>query len=114
MPTAARGNVGADVLVVGGGHRLDRPSPARAEPGLDVVVVERDICGGGPSGRNGGFCGGLWDLEELVARFGEERAVELLEASLASVAEIGAWCERHGVDAWYTRGGDLGLATSPT
>ncbi len=110
-----REDVEADVLVVGGGytglwtaHRL-----LELEPGLDVVVVERDICGGGPSGRNGGFCGGLWDLEELVARFGEERAVELLEASLASVAEIGAWCERHGVDAWYTRGGGLGLATSP-
>ena len=111
-----RGNVRADVLVVGGGytglwtaHRL-----LELEPGLDVVVVERDICGGGPSGRNGGFCGGLWALQELGARFGEVRAVELLEASLDSVAEIGAWCERHGVDAWYTRGGDLGLATSPT
>jgi glycine/D-amino acid oxidase-like deaminating enzyme len=108
-------NVEADVLVVGGGytglwtaHRL-----LELEPTLDVVVLERDICGGGPSGRNGGFCGGLWDLEALVGLFGEEPALALLEASLASVSEIGSWCERHDVDAWYTRGGDLGLATSP-
>lgn len=31
-----------------------------------------------------------------------------------SPAEIGAWCEAHGVDAWFTRGGDLAVATSPS
>jgi glycine/D-amino acid oxidase-like deaminating enzyme len=108
-------DIEADVLIVGGGytglwtaHRL-----LELDPGIDVVLLERDICGGGPSGRNGGFCGGLWDLEALSELFGDARAVELLEASLDSVAEIGAWCARQGVDAWYTRGGDLGLATSP-
>jgi glycine/D-amino acid oxidase-like deaminating enzyme len=110
-----REDVDADVVVVGGGytglwtaHRL-----LELAPGLGVVVLERDICGGGPSGRNGGFCSSLLDLEATSALFGDEQAIALLEASEASVAEVGAWCERHGVDAWYTRGGELGVATSP-
>ena len=44
------------------------------DPGLDVVLLEQDICGGGPSGRNGGFCNGLWEEAELlVEELGEER-----------------------------------------
>ena len=47
----------ADVAVVGGGYTglwtaielLER------DPSLEVVVLEADACGFGPSGRNGGF-----------------------------------------------------------
>lgn len=58
-------------------------------------------------------------LLQLVARprgsvhlFADEPAVALLEASEASLAEIGSWCERHGVEAWYVRRGGLGVVTS--
>ena len=52
-----RGRLEADVCIVGGGYtglwtalRL-----AELEPAATVVLVEAGICGGGPSGRNGGF-----------------------------------------------------------
>ncbi|MCC6224592.1 MAG: FAD-dependent oxidoreductase [Thermoleophilia bacterium] len=110
------GEVEADAVIVGGGytglwtaHRL-----LEREPGLRVVVLERDICGGGPSGRNGGFLNGFWSsLDSLAALFGDERALELARAADESVAEVGDWCERHGVDAWHTFAGDLGIATAP-
>jgi glycine/D-amino acid oxidase-like deaminating enzyme len=84
-------------------------------PGIDVVLLEQDICGGGPSGRNGGFLGGWWGhLAYLVERFGDEGAMELALAAARSVGEIGAFCRREGVDAWYVDAGDIGVATAPT
>jgi glycine/D-amino acid oxidase-like deaminating enzyme len=106
----------ADVVIVGGGYTgmwtawnlLER------DPGLDVVLLEQDICGGGPSGRNGGFTNGWWtNLGSLLELFGEEQAIALCEAGDESAIEIGTWCEANGVDAWYERSGGLGVATSP-
>jgi glycine/D-amino acid oxidase-like deaminating enzyme len=104
----------ADVVIVGGGyagmwtayHLKER------EPGLDVVLLEQDICGGGPSGRNGGFVNGFYDEAELlIERFGGEgrRAVEM---AARSIDELGTWCEANGVDAWYAPTGNLGVSTS--
>jgi glycine/D-amino acid oxidase-like deaminating enzyme len=109
------GETTADVLVVGGGYTgmWSAYFLKEREPDLDVVVLEQDVCGGGPSGRNGGFLSGMYDEADLlVGRFGEEgrRAVELAGRS---IDEIGAWCDSHGVDAWYGMTGDLGISTSP-
>ncbi len=109
------GNVTADVVILGGGYtgmwtayRLKE-----AEPTLDVVLLEQDICGGGPSGRNGGFVNSWWSsLDEIADRFGDEAALALCRAGGESVRAIGEFCRRHAVDAWFTFGGDLGVATS--
>ena len=52
----------ADVAIVGGGYTGLWTALAlkEREPALDVVVLEADECGFGPSGRNGGFCHGYW------------------------------------------------------
>jgi glycine/D-amino acid oxidase-like deaminating enzyme len=109
------GDTQADVVVMGGGYTGMWTAwfLKEREPNLDIVVLERDVCGGGPSGRNGGFCNGFWeDLEILVELFGVARALEVCRAAERSVEEIGEWCERHEVDAWYTRAGHLGVETS--
>lgn len=105
----------ADVLVVGGGYTGMWTAwfLTEREPGIDVVLLEQDVCGGGPSGRNGGFVNGLYDdAGLLIERFGEagRRAVEM---AARSIDEIGEWCERHSVDAWYASPGNLGISTSP-
>jgi len=108
-------DVEADVLVMGGGYTGMWTAwfLKEREPGIDVVLLERDVCGGGPSGRNGGFCNGFWeDLEVLVELFGVARALEVCRAAEQSVSEIGEWCAAHDVDAWYTHAGHLGVATS--
>src|SRR5260370_1339832 len=50
------GDVTADVVIVGGGFTglWTAYFLTEAQPDLGIVVLEQDICGGGPSGRNGG------------------------------------------------------------
>ena len=108
------GDTTADVVILGGGYTgmWSAYFLKEREPDLDVVLLEQDICGGGPSGRNGGFVNAFWDeLGLLLELYGEEgrRTAELASRS---IDDIGAWCERHGVDAWYAKTGDLGVATS--
>ena len=105
----------ADVVVLGGGYTGMWTAwfLKEAEPELDIVLLEQDICGGGPSGRNGGFVNSWWSaLGELSRRFGDAQALALCRAGEASVAAIGRFCEEHGVDAWFRPDGDLGAASS--
>ncbi|HET7521231.1 MAG TPA: FAD-binding oxidoreductase [Candidatus Limnocylindria bacterium] len=106
----------ADVLIVGGGYTgLWTALQLRERaPELRVAVVEQDICGGGPSGRNGGFANSWWDeLDALVDLYGEQRALEAARAASDTVAAIGAWCDRHGVDAHFRQAGMLVVSTTP-
>jgi glycine/D-amino acid oxidase-like deaminating enzyme len=110
------GSARADVAIIGGGytgmwtawHLLQR------SPGIDIAILEADeLCGAGPSGRNGGFCYGMWeDLEALVRHFGDTDALRLARAAHASVDEIGSWLTDHDVNAWWTQAGHLTVATS--
>ncbi|HWK29249.1 MAG TPA: FAD-binding oxidoreductase [Solirubrobacter sp.] len=111
---ALRGDVSADVVVIGGGYTgLWTAWQLRAR-GASVALLEAGLCGHGPSGRNGGFCETLWThMPSLVERFGRTRAVEVCEASSESVAMIGAWCAEQDVDAWFTRGGYMMASTAP-
>ncbi len=103
----------ADVVVIGGGYAGLWTAWQLLERGASVAVLEADVCGHGPSGRNGGFCETLWtNLPDLVERFGRERAVAAAQASSDSVGAIGAWCEAQGVDAWFRRRGFLFASTT--
>jgi len=109
-------DVQADVCVVGGGYTglWTALRVKELEPHASVVVLEADICGGGPSGRNGGFALSWWPkVESLVKRVGEEEAYHLVRASAAAVTELGQFCEQDGIDAHFRAGGWLWTATSP-
>jgi putative aminophosphonate oxidoreductase len=105
----------ADVCIVGGGFtglwtalRLKE-----AEPTLDVMIVEADVCGGGASGRNGGFALSFWaKYGSLVKLCGRQEAGRLARASADAVAEIGRFCVAEGIDAQYRADGWLWAATS--
>ena len=104
------GNVDADVAIVGGGYTGMWAAWFLAEraPDARIVLLEQDICGGGPSGRNGGFVHGWWEnLPELARRYGPDAAAETARAADEVVGGIGAWCETNGVDAWFTPAGYL-------
>ncbi|MGZ8596423.1 MAG: NAD(P)/FAD-dependent oxidoreductase [Actinomycetota bacterium] len=110
------GSIAADVVVLGGGYTGMWTAwfLKERDPSCDVVLLEADeLCGSGPSGRNGGFCYGMWeDLEALVRFFGEADALRVARTAQRSVDEIEAWLAEHGVDAWFTRAGHLTVATS--
>jgi glycine/D-amino acid oxidase-like deaminating enzyme len=110
-----RGEIAADAVVLGGGYTGLWTAWFLTEraPGIDVVVLERDICGSGASGRNGGFVGPWWDvIDNLADPYGDEAALAAGRASEESVAAIGEWCAREGVDAWYRRAPYLEVASS--
>ena len=71
---ALAGDRSCDVAIVGGGYTGLWTALQLKEraPELEVVLLEQDICGGGPSGRNGGFVNAWWDeldtLAELLNR----------------------------------------------
>lgn len=110
-----RGAARADVTIIGGGFvglwtalRLKERDPA-----CDVVVLEQDICGGGASGRNGGFVLSWWPkLPSLVTLYGQDEALRLGRASEQAIDEIGALCAAHAIDAHLVRGGFLWTATT--
>jgi glycine/D-amino acid oxidase-like deaminating enzyme len=101
------------VCIVGGGYTglWTALEIRRRAPDTSVVVLEQDICGGGASGRNGGFATSWWDeLPELMARFGERRALVLAEATSRAIAEIGEFHESRGIGG-YRQAGNISMAT---
>jgi glycine/D-amino acid oxidase-like deaminating enzyme len=112
---ALAGDRSADVVVVGGGYTgmWTAWQVKLLEPDASVVVLEAEVCGEGPSGRNGGFVNTLWfSLPTMRRRFGDERAIAVARAAQASVDEIGEFCAGHGVDAWFNRAGYLQVSTA--
>jgi glycine/D-amino acid oxidase-like deaminating enzyme len=110
------GETTADVVIVGGGYTgmwaawLIR----ELEPEASILILEGEVCGEGPSGRNGGFVNELWfSLPTMRERFGDEGALAVARASRDAVAAVGRWCEEQGVDAWFRQGGYMQVSTTP-
>jgi glycine/D-amino acid oxidase-like deaminating enzyme len=104
----------ADVCIVGGGYTgmWTAYFLKRADPSLDIAIVERSWAGSGASGHNDGYAMTLLDMSHhhLVERHGPERARAAHEAVASSVIEIGEFCSEHGIDADYERNGLASLA----
>jgi glycine/D-amino acid oxidase-like deaminating enzyme len=112
-----RGDAIADVAILGGGYTglWTALFLKELEPAMRVVVIEQDICGGGPSGRNGGFVTGWWDeLPGLIKKFGEAEAVRTAQAVDAAVEEIGSFAAANGIDCWWTPAGFVSVSAAPS
>ncbi len=112
---ALEGDVRADVGILGGGYvglwtaiRIKELEPAR-----EVAVLEQDVCGGGASGRNGGFALSWWSkLPSLVSLCGTADALRVARGSEEAVGEIRDFCHAHAIDARFRQAGWLWTATS--
>ena len=112
---ALRGEIKADVAIMGGGFvglwtaiRIKEHAPA-----CEVAVLEQDICGGGASGRNGGFVlSWMSKLSSLAKLFGIQEALRIARGSELAIDDIGEFCRQHRIDADFRKGGWLWTATS--
>jgi glycine/D-amino acid oxidase-like deaminating enzyme len=114
-PALAR-DTDADVVIVGGGYTgmWTAYFVHEREPDARIVLLEQDICGGGPSGRNGGFVHGWWEnVGYLTERFGPDAALEIAREADEVVEGIGKWCNKHRVDAHYVKAGYLRVNAFP-
>lgn len=109
------GAASADVVVIGGGYvgLWTALRIKELEPACDVMVLEQDICGGGASGRNGGFVLSWWPkLSSLAAIIGPADAVRVAKSSEDAIGTIRDFCAAHAIDADFRQGGWLWTATS--
>ena len=92
------GDVPADVCVAGGGFAglWTAYELTERDPALAVVLLERDVCGAGGSGANGGFFSTSWlQLSGLCRTLGEEGGVTWAAALAEMVGELDEWIARH-------------------
>jgi glycine/D-amino acid oxidase-like deaminating enzyme len=114
--TALTGDATADVAIVGGGYTGLWTALALRErqPDLQITLLEAEICGHGPSGRNGGFVHGYWaSLPGMLPVLGEEQALELAQSGEQIIPGIRAWAEGRGEDVWLVEAGMLEMSAAP-
>jgi glycine/D-amino acid oxidase-like deaminating enzyme len=105
----------ADVCIVGAGYTglWTAYELRRADPSLEVVVLEREVAGFGASGRNGGWVLGEISTGSGMREHAGDAAIEALQRAAAqTVDEVGAACEREGIDCDFHKGGSLTVAQS--
>ncbi|MGH2915840.1 MAG: NAD(P)/FAD-dependent oxidoreductase [Solirubrobacteraceae bacterium] len=115
---ALRGDRAVDVCIVGGGFTglWTAYELGRAQPGLEVVVLEARRVGFGASGRNGGWVlgkvSGTSAAWERRAGLGAARRMQA--AIQATVGEIGEVVAREAIECDWRHGGTLIVAQSQT
>ena len=111
-----RGDLRADVAVIGGGFTGLSAALHLAEAGASVAVLDAEYPGWGASGRNGGFCclgGSFMDGAGLTARYGAEQARTYLSAEVAAVDLVAGLLARLGIDADTHSQGETQMAHNP-
>ncbi len=110
-PIPLAGDTRADVAIVGGGFTGLWTALAlkEREPSLEVCVLEAEIVGFGPSGRNGGFCHGWWSsLPRLRELFGDAGALEVCRAGDRIIPGV----RTLGADVWLREAGLLKVSAA--
>lgn len=105
-----------DVLIVGAGYTglWSAIHLKEARPDVDVMIVDAVGPGFGASGRNGGWCSGLFpvELDSLENLHGRAATVTMQRAAMAAVDDVGAFVARHSIDCDWEKSGTLTVATN--
>ena len=112
---ALAGDVRADVGIVGGGLTGLSTALALRRAGVDAVVLEREFCGFGASGRNAGHLTPTIgkDLPTLLMLYGEERTAALVRFADHCVRRTEELVAEHAIDCDYTPSGNLMAVVHP-
>jgi glycine/D-amino acid oxidase-like deaminating enzyme len=107
-------DVDADVAIVGGGFTglWTAYYLSERQPDIRVALIEREICGFGASGRNGGWCvGGLAaGVERYAALSSHDDAMRLMREVFSTIDEIAEVTAAEGIDCGFAKGGWVSLA----
>jgi gamma-glutamylputrescine oxidase len=103
---ALKGDVTADVAILGAGFTGLWAALTLARAGRSVVVLDAHRVGFGASGRNGGQVnlGFNQSQQALEAKLGETRARALWDLAEAARRQLRDFCETHAPEAEYRQG----------
>lgn len=114
---ALTGRQTADVAVIGGGYTGLSVGYhlKQINPGMDVRIIESDVCGYGASGRNGGFSMTLFGLTKGITKFRfndhKARAAHIyMENAVDYLHEV---ITENNIECQYEKSGYLLVGTSP-
>jgi gamma-glutamylputrescine oxidase len=109
-----RGEIAADICIVGGGYTGLSSAIHLREKGYSVALLEAERVGWGASGRNGGHCGvgQRADQDELEALVGRDQARRLWALGLEAVETVCDLVRRFDIDCDLKQG-DLHVAAKP-
>ncbi len=108
------GDIDVDVAIIGGGFSglWTAYYLIRHDPSLRIAVLEREYCGFGASGRNGGWC--IGELAGSFAKYAKlsnpGEALRQARAVFDTVDEVGRVASLEGIDCDFAKGGTIRLA----
>jgi glycine/D-amino acid oxidase-like deaminating enzyme len=114
---ALRGEVRADVCIVGAGYSGLTTALELARQGVKVVVLERDEIGFGGSGRNAGHCTPTfthYSLPELRGVLGAPWAERLIQRQTRANDKVSQMIGRYGIDCEWEQNGYVQGALFPS
>lgn len=111
---ALEADLDIDVAIVGGGFTglWTAYYLAERDPTLRIAVLERDICGFGASGRNGGWCIAelAAGIDTYAALSSHDKAMRQARTLFAAVDEVERVSKDEGFDCRFAKGGAVYLA----
>ncbi len=113
---ALPGDREADVCIIGAGYTglWTAYYLKKADPSLNIVMVEREFAGFGGSGRNGGWLSGgfSWSREKYLKTSSRGAVVDMQRAMAGTVDEVIRVTEAEGIDADILRVDNITFATN--
>lgn len=109
------GQVGADIVVIGGGIAGSSAALHAAEHGADVVMLEANEIGWGASSRNAGHVAPATKLlpQEVERRYRSVFGPRLNDAAESGPDFVFGLVEKHGIDACAVKNGVIVAAHTP-
>ena len=92
----------ADICIVGGGYTglWTALKIKEKNPSTNIIVIEKDLCGSGASGRNGGCMIPLSSKFPAMKKIvGTKDAIRMVKASEEALYKIKQFCENNNIDA---------------
>ncbi len=104
----------ADVLVIGGGMSGLTTAQALHDKGLSVIVLEKDFCGSGATGKSSGFITPESELgpQDLTDLFGADTAQQVWDLGTQGVHHIHKNIKQHSISCNYAVQDSLLVANS--
>lgn len=108
-------NITADVVVVGGGMAGLTAAQGFHEKGLKVVLLEKNYCGAGASGKSSGFItpDSEISLRHIMKEYGPEEGKKLWDFIVSGVERIRANIKKYNLACDYQEQDTLVIANTP-